>query len=200
MTIPTLSIPPIIGVILAPDNMPKRPLVDYELGGVALQDISQGLRVQQWRAWFDRARGAVFVEAPLVLETKIFEQVDIEWLSFCFDQNMRWTACYTLSRGVSYLRWYDSKVADYVITELQTGVITPFLALDDKRPLQSTASDMLLTYLRKQPPPSTKQNLYLRGQRERFATEHLLHKDVPADWTIRNFGMSRKLRMQWEIR
>lgn len=193
MAIPILSSTPVVGAVRAPDNMPKRPLVDYELGGVALSDNSMGTTYQTWRAWFDRPLGGVFIEAPNTPPIKIFEQSDIEWLSFCFDQNMRWSATYTLTNNKSYLRWYDSAQGGYSITELQENVISPFLTLDDKRATQSGNSDIVLAYIKEQ-------KVCLRVQRERFQIVHIWAEKIPKDWIIRNFGMSNKMRLQMEIR
>ena len=182
-----------MGYLLAPDNLPKRPSIDYEMGGVSLQDPSQGLLVQPWRCWFDRDNSAVMVEAANTPPTKIFDQESITWLSFCFDQNMRWSAVYTLQDGESYLRWYDSLAGDYAITPLDDGVITPFLTLDDKRAIMLGSSDIILAYIQNE-------NVYVRVQRERFQVPHVWQEDIPKDWIIRNFGMSNKLRLQMEIR
>lgn len=191
--IPIKSEPAVPGLVLSPDNMPKRPTIDYEMGGIALQDPSQGLLVQQWRAWYVRDEMAVYVEATNTPPTKIFEQDRLTWLSFCFDQNMRWSAVYTLQDGESYLRWYDSLEGDYAITPLDDGVITPFLTLDDKRAIMLGSSDIVLAYIQKE-------TVYLRVQRERFQVPHVWQEDIPKDWIIRNFGMSNKLRLQMEIR
>ena len=191
--IPQKSSTPVIGMILAPDNMPKRPTIDYELGGVGIQNSTLGLMYQTWRCWFDRDAESVMVESPNTPATKIFEQGKITWLSFCFDQNMRWSAVYTLASGESYLRWFNSFIGDYDITELEEGVITPFLTLDDKRSEMIANSDIVLAYIQNQ-------TLYLRVQRERFQIPHVWEEDLPKDWIIRNFGMSNKLRLQMEIR
>lgn len=191
--IPIKSTTPVIGNILSPDNLPKRPTIDFEMGGVGLQDPSQGLRNQQWRAWFDRDAGGVFVEAPNTPATMIFEQTSITWLSFCFDQNMRWSAVYTLNDGLSYLRWYNSLIGGYDLTELDDGVVTPYLSLDDKRGSQGASNDIILAYIKNQ-------TVILRVQRERFTVAHIWLEDIPKDWIIRNFGMSNKLRLQMEIR
>lgn len=191
--IPIRSSEAVVGELLAPDGMPKRPTIDYELGGISLQDSSQGLMVQTWRCWFDRDSASVMVEAPNTPPTKIFDQSGITWISFSFDQNMRWCAVYTLSNGESFLRWYDSLAGDYAITELQTGVKSPFLTLDDKRQYQSGNSDIILAYIQNQ-------SVILRVQRERFQVPHVWQEDIPKDWIIRNFGMSNKLRLQMEIR
>lgn len=191
--IPVKSDPSVIGSLLAPDNLPKRPTIDYEMGGIGLQNASKGLLFQQWRAWYNREETAVYVEAPNTPATKIFEQDRLTWLSFCFDQNMRWSAVYTLQDGTSYLRWYDSLVGNYAITPLDVGVITPFLTLDDKRAVMLGSSDIVLAYIQDQ-------KVYVRVQRERFQVAHLWAEDIPKDWIIRNFGMSNKLRLQMEIR
>lgn len=192
---PIKSVTPVIGKLYAPDNMPKRPTIDYELGGVGLQNPIEGLEFQTWRCWFDRDNSAVMVESPNTPPTKIFDQDGIVWLSFAFDQNMRWSAVYTLNDGLSYLRWYNSLIGDYDITELDEGVVTPFLSLDDKRYLQvnSGRSDIILAYIQNQ-------SVIIRVQRERFQTPHIWQENIPKDWIIRNFGMSNKLRLQMEIR
>lgn len=191
--IPVKSNPEVIGNILSPDNLPKRPTIDYEMGGIGLQDPSQGLLVQQWRAWYERDEMSVYVESPNTPPTKIFYQESLVWLSFSFDQNMRWSAVYTLQDDKSYLRWYDSFSGDYAITPLDEGVITPFLTLDDKRDIMLGTSDIILAYIQNQ-------TVYVRVQRERFQLAHVWAEDIPKDWIIRNFGMSNKLRLQMEIR
>lgn len=191
--IPIKSTKPVVGKLLSPDNLPKRPTIDFDIGGIALQDPSHGLMVQQWRGWFERNESAVYLEAPNTSPTKIFNQPNIVWLSFCFDQNMRWSAVYTIADGLSYLRWYNSQISGYDVTELDSGVISPFLSLDDKRPSQSGNSDIVLAYIQNQ-------TVYVRVQRERFSIPHVWQEDIPKDWIIRNFGMSNKLRLQMEIR
>lgn len=191
--IPIKSSVEVAGKLLPPDDLPKRPTIDYELGGIGLQNSSEGLMFQVWRCWFDRDNSAVMVESPNTPPTKIFDQDKIVWLSFCFDQNMRWCAVYTMSDGLSFLRWYNSLIGGYDITPLASGVISPFLTLDDKRPSQTAASDIILAYIQND-------TACLRVQRERFNIVHIWQEDIPKDWIIRNFGMSNKLRLQMEIR
>lgn len=191
--IPIKSSEAVVGILLPPDNMPKRPTIDYEMGGIGLQDPSLGLMFQQWRCWFDRDSSAVMVESPNTPPTKIFDQDKIIWLSFSFDQNMRWSAVYTLQDGGSYLRWFDSAIPGYTVTELDDSVVTPFLSLDDKREGQSGNSDIILAYIKNQ-------SVCIRVQRERYRNVHIWSEDIPKDWVIRNFGMSNKLRLQMEIR
>lgn len=191
--IPIKSTEPVIGDLQSPDNLPKRPTIDYEMGGVGLQDPSQGLEFQIWKCWFDRDSNAVMIESPNTPPIKIFDQENITWISFCFDQNMRWCAVYTLIDGSSYLRWYDSSIPGYSTTNLPAGIKTPFLSLDDKRESQNGFSDIILAYI-------LDQSVCLRVQRQRFANVHVWAEGIPEEWIIRNFGMSNKLRLQMEIR
>lgn len=191
--IPLVSEFPVIGRLPIPENIPKKPTVAYSMGGISLNNPSNGMLVQVWRAWFDRENGSVMVESPNTPATKIFDQDGIVWLTFCFDQTMRWSAAYTLNDGGSYLRWYNSLSQDYETTLLGDGVVSPFLILDDKRPTQNATSDMVLAYIQGQ-------KVVIRVQRERFQALHIWAKDIPKDWIIRNFGMSNKLRLQMEIR
>lgn len=191
--IPLVSLEPIVGVLSNPDNIPKRPTVAYTMGGIALNNPSEGYLVQVWRAWFDRNTTSVMVESPNTPPTKIFDQDGIVWLTFCFDQTMRWSAAYTLNDGKSYLRWYNSLLQDYETTFLGEGVVSPFLTLDDKRAVMNATSDMVLAYIQNQ-------RVIIRVQRERFENLHIWAENIPKDWIIRNFGMSNKLRLQMEIR
>lgn len=95
--IPEVSMEPIIGTLSTPDNIPKRPTIAYSMGGVGLSDPTQGTSVQVWRAWFDRDKASVFVEAPNTPPTPIFEQDKIIWLTFAFDQNI--LSCSTIGGG-----------------------------------------------------------------------------------------------------
>lgn len=193
LMIPLKSSAPIVGSLKPPDNLPKRPTIDYELGGFGLQNTSEGLEFQTWRCWFDRDSSCVMAEAQNTPAVKLFEQEGIVWLSFCFDQNMRWSAVYTLADGYSYLRWYNSLISSYDTTELDEGVVSPFLTLDDKRPESLGKSDIILAYIKEG-------QVCLRVQRERFANVHIWADDIKDGCIIRNFGMSNKLRLQMEIR
>lgn len=191
--IPIVSEIPIIGTLSSPDNIPKRPTIAYSLGGIGLSDPTKGLAIQIWRAWFDRESSKVFIESPNTPAVALFDQDKIVWLTFAFDQNMRWTAAYTLSDGKSYLRWFNTISSGYEVTEIGEKVVSPLLTLDDKRPSQSASSDVILAYIQNQ-------IVYVRVQRERFSIPHVWSDNIPEDWSIRNFGMNSKLRLQMEIR
>lgn len=166
--------------------------IDYEDGGVAIQDPSEGLLYQRWEA---RLFNSDMVDSYVALSAR--EVPEFMWLaipymteiSFTFDANMRPAVAY-VAGGQSFLSWYDSLDSTYKTTALAVGVITPRVALDDKRHVGSNGyqnSDVILAYVRGG-------NLYTRIQRERYETEHLMATNVKP---LIKIGMSRALRLQF---
>lgn len=166
--------------------------IDYEDGGIAIQDPSEGLLYQQWRArLFDPGESSsrVMLSAPNTPEFTLLGLPGLTEISVSFDQNMRPVLAFVQS-GVAKLRWYDSVAGDQVITEIGADVITPRVSLDDKRFLATNGyqtSDVILAYVRGG-------NLYTRIQRERYETEHLMAEGVKP---LIKIGMSRALRLQF---
>lgn len=192
--IPELSMEYVPGTLLYPDEVPRRNLIDYELGGVAIQDPSQGLQVQAWKCFYNKLESKVYV-TPMVTDPntaiELFEESGIVELSIAFDQNMRWLCVYVLNTGQCKLRWYDASIGNYAIRDMGMEIISPMLAMDDKRAQLVSDSDVLLTYITKS------KKLCVRAQRERFNTEHVLKTDIKG--RIYNFGMTNKLRLEWQI-
>ncbi len=166
--------------------------VDYEDGGIAIQDPSEGLLYQRWRARLFRAGTAdsyVMLDAPTVEEFVAFTDENLEEISFSFDQSMR-PAIAFVQDGVAKLWWYDSTVPGMTITEIGEDVITPRITYDDKRYLGSggySISDLVLAYV-------LNDNLYIRLQRDRFTIAYLLAEDVKP---LIKIGFSRALRLQF---
>jgi len=172
---------------LAPDDGPWiSSMVDYELGGAALNDPSQGLTVKPWRL---RVVGNdVRIDAiPTVSEVTLFTAPGITEASLAFDQNMRPIVAYVQS-GVAKLWWYDTLAQTTVVTELGADVLTPRVTLDDKRPWQVAASDVILAYVRNN-------NLYFRAQRDRFGVEYLLRENI--DGLLLRVGMNNQRRLMF---
>lgn len=166
--------------------------VDYEDGGLAIQDTTQGLLYQRWRA---RLFNAEKVDSYVMLDAR--EVDEFVWLtvpymseiSFTFDPSMRPTVAY-VAAGQAYLSWYDSLASDYVTTTLAADVMTPRVTLDDKRYVGSNGyqvSDVILGYVRGG-------NLYYRQQRDRYMTERLLKTGVTP---LIKIGFNRALRLQF---
>lgn len=190
-----LSTEVIQGRFLYPDSRTGTRLEDYEMGGIALGNSSQGLQYQPWYGRWNPDTLNVELQAnfsgPFIV---LFSEPDVLEFSFSFDQNMRWVAATLASTGVLKFRWYDATVPGYVTTTY-SNVSTMKLALDDKRAAQvsSDHSDILLTYVK------LSGELYYRLQRERYLAEHLLDTDISDKLRITNFGMTDKLRVQWRF-
>jgi len=179
---------------LSPDNLgrPADRLMDYEEGGIALNDPSAGLTGYIWRARLV-GNDIVVGREPYSSETVITTDTDITELSLSFDQNMRPALAY-VAGGQAKLYWYDTVTEMQITTNLAADVTLPFLSLDDKR-LQATtinSNDTLLFYIRGS-------SLYYRQQRERYNTERLLRTYADTNIRIGRVGITRGLRLQIQI-
>lgn len=193
-----LSTEPVIGQFLFPHNLSRTVLTeDYEMGGIALQDISHGHNVQAWYFHWDPLSTNVYTR-PGVTGTDIFLHTATNVFEYCaaFDQNMRWIDVCTNTSGVTVMRWYDPTIPGYTTTTF-TDVASCRITLDDNRETQITAgvTDVLLTYVK----PSTGQ-LCLRAQRDRWTVEYILHTFANHTALITHFGMANRYRVQWRAR
>lgn len=183
------SIFPLAGAYYSPDERVSSRTVDYELGGVALLDTSQGLMARPWTCWLDGADVKLQADGDPVVHT-IATGLSISELTFSFDQNMRWAIAY-IQNGVLALRWFDTLVNQYVTSTFGLAR-NPKMALDDKRPTQFNRSDIILAYIRGNV-------LYWRQQRDRFLIEYTLKTDLFPNTELRSIGMNTVLRMQFEL-
>ena len=188
----TLSSRAVQSAFLPPRNVVREPLIDYELGGVALQDPSQGLKVQTWRA--EVIGDDVVLAADNVPPAIVFTQPGITEIALAFDQNMQPFLAYMINDDEAKFRWFDTQVGDFVVNDLPAGSYSVRCTLDDKRSVSGTLlgrSDIILTYLRGG-------TLYMRAQRDRYQVEYALATDLDR-YEIGQFGMSRNWRLQWQL-
>lgn len=185
-----LSTEPVEAPFLGGRALPVTDIRDYETGGIALQDPSQGLLVQTWRARILNNNTDIVVDADSVAETTLISGTNITEVSLAFDSNMNPAVAY-VEDGTAKLYWFDSTLPGQTTTEFP-GIVTPRVSLDDKRPLQSAIRDVIFAYLRDG-------NLYYRQQRDRYLTEYLLQEDVGSPGLIK-IGMNRQLRFQFLLR
>lgn len=166
-------------------------LVDYELGGRALNDPSEGLRVAVWKGWATEV-GDVYLEAPGVPAEFIFSAPDITELSLAFDQNMRPFFAY-VQGGQAKFRWYDTDLGANRITLLAADDKSPRCTMDDKRDMQVSqgANDIILAYVRYNA-------LYYRQQRDRYEVEYQLAPLIPGRRFLK-VGMNKVGRLQFEF-
>lgn len=168
---------------------PDEPLVDYEQGGIALSDPSEGLFGYSWVVNYDASGGDVLLgREDLPDRDVLFNKPGITRLGLAFDQNMRPVVCFSHPDGAG-IRYYSQGAGSYVVLPTP-GALYPCIALDERRPEGISESDVILSYTK------TDGNLYARVQRESYA-ERLLWEDVP-NLELLGIGMTRELRMQWQ--
>lgn len=184
-----LSTTPQRGLVLPVEARVISDLVDYEMGGVAISDPSQGLNVQSWKCTYEQSR---FILTPETGPASVVLVVDsVTAMSFTFDQNMRPTIAYE-QNGRLWLWWWDTTVSARVFTDHGPGRC-PRLTLDDKRDSQTSNSDIIFAYIK----PTNE--LCFRKQRERFMTERVLKSGLHDHTKLKNVSMNNKLRLQFEL-
>lgn len=183
------SMIPVPGVYLPPDDEVTSTTIDYELGGVAINDATQGLNIFRWQIRIAGSEAKIQREGQA--ETTLFSASDMREIGLAFDQNMRPHVVYKAGNGNMLLRWFDSTLQQYVTTDFGPAR-TPRIALDDKRVGASSTSDVVLAYLRGS-------SLFYRLQRDRFGVERTLRAGLSEETRLRSIGMARNLRMNFEL-
>ena len=165
------------------------PLLDYEWGGVALNDSLQGLQVQIWSCYYEN--GLIKVKPSSGEAINVLVIADVTELSFAFDQNMRVNITY-VSGGIAYLYWYNSLIGETVTTTLGASVKNPRMSLDDARANQTGTSDIVLAYV--------KDNvLCMRVQRDRYLVEYVL-TTLEKSPRLKQIGMTDAFRFQFMLK
>jgi len=169
--------------------------LDFEDGGIAIQNPSGGLNKQIWQARLFHSgekQSVVEMQAETVDSFIAWQQPYLEEFSFSFDQNMQPVFAY-VQAGQAKLRFFDSVPQAFSIIELEQGAITPRVALDDKRDFLGYAqSDVILAYV-------LNGHLYRRLGSERYQSTHLVKADVGNAGLIK-IGMNKGLRFQYRVK
>lgn len=159
-------------------------ILDYENGGIALNDTSEGLDYQIWTGTL--LDGNITLTSPTTAAEVIYSGELITEFSFTFDQNMAPVIAF-IQDDIAKLRWYDSTESDFVITVIGLGNKTPKVFLDDKRSFNVGSSDVILGYI-------TDGILYMRIQSDRYEIEYELASTC---YTLNKIGMGTNLRVQF---
>lgn len=193
----TLSNPtPIYTPYIPPDGSPVTSLTDVTLGGIGIQDPSQGLEVQTWSLQVvpNGLNGDFYISAPNTSATYMFSRINATWGRLAFDQNMFPFIAYIDTYGAGYY-WYNPVISGFQFVVMASDVTNPCCTMDDKRPISTRvgSNDIILTYVRNN-------SLYYRQQRDRYATEYLLYNNInniipnPTVWKV---GMNTGMRLQF---
>lgn len=190
MPLNILSPDPVAGIFLPPDDRIRTSLlVDYELGGIAIGDPSQGLDVQVWEA---RVSDNTIQTRPEGVGSwsDIVSGASITEITLAFDQNMRPSVTF-VDNGVASFYWYDADVTNYV-TSTFPGATSPVCCMDDKREMEVGINDVLLFYLKDG-------RVMHRRQRDRYLIEYDLAPIPDGAGRIRRWGMHNELRIMLEF-
>lgn len=177
------------GPYLPPDNLSYSRLLDFESGGAALGDASQGLTGYVWEV--SVAGDDIRIRRGTDAYTPLFSMAHTYELALAFDQNMRPVVAVATRNKDLHLYWYDPVAAAHVLTSLGHGR-SPRLTLDDKRPGADPYNDVILGYV------SGKVVKY-RQQRDRFATEYSVVSGIPGHARLHQLGMGTNLRVQFKV-
>ncbi len=173
----------------APDDQ----LRGWELGGIALNDPSEGLVYQLWQCDLeideDTSVGYVFVQAPEVPKTLLFADLGITAVDIAFDQNMQPFVAYKQS-GIWKYWWYDPTVSMMVHTTLPNARDLR-CCLDDHRRFAIATADILLCYV------NSSNQLCVRYQRDRYSIEYVLANGITENLVY--VGMNSQGRVQFGL-
>jgi hypothetical protein len=174
---------------LPPIDRPRDDDEDWTIGGVALNDTSQGNRVQAWHLTYS---DPVFTVTPELIgpAVPIHSAAGCTEVALAFDANMDYVLLYTQA-GQLKLRWFDITAGMHVITDLEANARTGRCDLDDSRPLQIQIGtpDVIVAYF-------LDDKLVERHQRERYGELHILASGF-TDETLYRCGMNRSNRFQF---
>ena len=170
---------------LTPDKTAES-INDFELGGIDIRDTSQGL-VYLWECFYEQ--GWIVLKNS-VNEIKWLQIPNVSKVGLAFDSNMQPVVTY-VSGGETFLNWYDSSVQRYITTSYGIDNTSPQISLDDLRPVTSSTSDVIFSYVRDF-------KVYYRQQRDRYDIEYFVG-DVPEGLTLVQIGMTKNYRFQFKI-
>lgn len=165
----------------------RAPLIDYEMGGVALNNASQGLKVKLWTLYLEGHD--VKVSADGVEPVTLFTRAGIRELSLAFDQNMRPFVAF-MQYDEAWFWWFDTLDSTAKFTQL-INAYSPRCTIDDKRTIAQNTSDIILAYVKDN-------NLYMRYQRDRYTIEYLLRSNINA--RLVTVGMAKNNRLRFKLR
>ncbi len=179
---------------LTPIDRDRGLLEDWEMGGTALNDPTDGLFVQAWHLTYSDPDFTVTPEIT-GLPSDIHSAAGCTDVGLAFDANMEPVLCYTQA-GQAKLWWFDLQQGMQVVTDLEVTARTPRLSLDDKRPIQIRLGfpDIILAYF-------DGDTLTHRRQRDRYGFDSDTRYDLIsglADEQLHKVGMNVVGRFQFD--
>lgn len=186
----SMSSSAVVADYLSPDDLNRltNTLIDKELGGKGITDISEGMQYQVWTLEYDVPTGNFrLYDESLLTDVVLLTVVDVTEVSLTFDQNMQPAIAY-VEAGTTKFRYYDAVTKTYVTITIPNAK-NPLLTLDEKRDEFKGISDILIFYIRGGA-------ICHRVQRERFEIEHTDYVLPPGESRLLSLGRNRGNRLQ----
>jgi hypothetical protein len=179
------------------DDLTRSKLQDFERGGVAVGDPTQGLNVYTWEMRYVGRDFRIRIY-PDGTFTSLFSWDGVQEMVFTFDQNMNPVVAFRVG-DLWRLRWYDPDpyVQAISFTSLP-GVRDVRLTLDEKRAALRDFSDVLIFYL-KDNPSTQPQKMYMRAQKDRYAVEYAIGNLPTGTTAFDRVGMSQNSRLRFNL-
>lgn len=169
---------------------PNTKLIDRTLGGIALQNTSEGLEYQLWEIYYDSPE--IKLKALTTGQILVLDSIPkVTEVSVAFDLNMNVSYAY-VSNGLAYLKFYDTTIQNFTTKLLEHGK-SPRLVYDDLREMQTQLSDIVCAYIN-----TETLHLCYRLLRDRYTLEYPLHP-VEENARLIRVGMSEGLRLQFKM-
>lgn len=178
---------PIIGTFLYLGEAPYDPLSQTVMGGIALNDGTQGRLVKPWTIFYTPAAALIQVQpsdGPVALT---LSEADVQTVSLAFDTNMSPVISWQTSTGAN-LYYYDTLTFSYV-TRNFAGVTSCRVCVDDPLAFYVSQSDVIFGY-------TLNGNLCYRQQRDRYDIEYIIK---PTSKHLIKMGPSSENRLQFEM-
>lgn len=179
----TLTPNPMQGTFLYTVRAERDQLIDFEQGGIALNDGSQGTDVQLWSGIY--LDGGFQLSAPTVPPTIVYSTPNVTRFAFSFDQNMQPVLAWQDPSG-AHVRFY-ANTGHFQIQDLEAGAVNVCMSADSNNPLDVNIRNVILAY-------NVGDSLNARVQVESYADAHVLDGAFPYAMTACGPGTDYRYR------
>lgn len=171
-----------------PESLKKSGLTDYERGGVAIGNVSEGLNKYDWTLTVkDKYKAMLTREGQAAIQVYEYPTRPID-VAFCFDQSMNVVLAWQDNEFNLYLRKYSSNTNTFEVIPFGSGKC-PRLTLDEKRAEFISNSDVIFAYV-------ANRSLIYRVQREGYSIAHVIEDEMLASQRLARIGVKGfKLQM-----
>lgn len=171
-------------------SKPETKLIDRHLGGIDLQDTSEGLEYQVWTIYYEDG----WIKLKSELNNKLYDLLQASGVSevaLAFDSSMTLSYAFVINARC-FLRFYDSSLQAYTTLEIPDSRNIR-LCFDDTREFNINNADIVCAYINFE-----KLKLCYRLSRDRFSIEREL-ANVTNNSRLVRIGMSEGLRLQFKM-